>query len=331
MRKLLASLALAASTLIANSAALASPSYYTCNTSGCTLQSSPWFPGSYTQTKYPVILAHGMAGFSKIAFVDYFYTMPGDLASNGSTVFETQVASFNSVAVRGQQLLTQANIVLALTGAAKVNLIGHSQGALDTRYVAAAIPSKVASVSTVGGVNAGSSVADVASGLLNIPGVGTISQSVASSVVNGFFGVVDQISGAAYEQNSLAALQQLTTAGMNSFNASYPAGLPSTPCGNGPATVNGINYYSWSGTSPFTNAADVTDAALVLTAQAFGNNASDGLVGQCASHLGVVIRDNYGMNHIDEINHLFGIVNLFETSPVTLMRNQVNRLKVAGL
>jgi len=44
-----------------------------------------------------------------------------------------------------------------------------------------------------------------------------------------------------------------------------------------------------------------------------------------------VIRDNYKMNHVDEINHFFGLVNLFETDPVTLYRQQANRLKNAGL
>ena len=330
MNKLFASLALAAATTLVATSASAAPSYSLCTTSGCSVQSTPWFPGSYAQTKYPIVLAHGMAGFSAIGPIDYFYGIPGDLASNGATVFVTQVASFNAATVRGEQLLTQVNTVLAITGKAKVNLIGHSQGALDTRYVAAAIPSKIASVSTVGGVNGGSSTADVISGLVNIPGVGTLSGAVLTSIVNGFFTVVDLISGSAYEQNSYAAMQQLSTAGMNAFNASYPAGLPTTSCGSGPATANGIAFYSWSGTSHLTNVLDGTDAALALTGLAFGSNANDGLVGQCASHLGTVLRDNYGMNHVDEINHLFGLVNIFETSPVTVFRDQANRLKNAG-
>lgn len=70
--------------------------------------------------------------------------------------------------------------------------------------------------------------------------------------------------------------------------------------------------------------------ALALTGLAFGSAGNDGLVGQCSSHLGVVIRDNYNMNHLDEVNQLFGLVSIFETSPVTLFRNQANRLKTAG-
>jgi triacylglycerol lipase len=330
MNRILAPIALAAATLLASSVASAA-NYSICTTGGCSTAGSKSVSGSSAATKFPIILAHGMAGFSAIGPIDYFYGIPGDLTANGARVYVTQVASFNSSSVRGEQLLTQAKIVLALTGAAKVNLIGHSQGALDTRYVAAAMPTKVASVSTVGGVNKGSSVADVVSGLTNIPGVGTLSGAVITSIVNGLFTVVDLISGSAYEQNTKAALSQLSTAGMNAFNAKYPAGVPTTSCGGGAASVNGVAYYSWSGTSHITNILDLTDPALALTGLAFGGMGNDGLAGSCQSHLGTVIRDNYGMNHVDEINHLFGLTNLFETSPVTLFRNQANRLKTAGL
>ena len=58
---------------------------------------------------------------------------------------------------------------------------------------------------------------------------------------------------------------------------------------------------------------------------------NDGLVATCKSRLGRVIRDNYGMNHLDEGNQTIGIVNLFETSPVTVFRQQANRLQQLGL
>ena len=31
-----------------------------------------------------------------------------------------------------------------------------------------------------------------------------------------------------------------------------------------------------------------------------------------------MIRDDYAMNHMDEVNQTVGLVNLFETNPVTL-------------
>ena len=61
------------------------------------------------------------------------------------------------------------------------------------------------------------------------------------------------------------------------------------------------------------------------------SGASDGMVPQCSNHLGTVIRDNYAQNHGDEVNQVFGLVNIFAGSPVTLYRNQANRLKGLGL
>ena len=37
------------------------------------------------------------------------------------------------------------------------------------------------------------------------------------------------------------------------------------------------------------------------------------------------------MNHLDEVNQLFGLTSIFETSPVSVFRTHANRLKNAGL
>ena len=76
---------------------------------------------------------------------------------------------------------------------------------------------------------------------------------------------------------------------------------------------------------------DVLDPALALTSLAFGGVKNDGLVASCSTHLGRVIRDDYAMNHMDEVNQTVGIVNIFETNPVTLYRQHANRLRNLGL
>jgi len=90
-------------------------------------------PGSagaagYTQTKYPIVLVHGLFGFDKLGPVEYFYGIPAALRSGGAQVYVTTVSAANSTEVRGEQLLSQVRQILAATGAAKVNLIGHSHG-----------------------------------------------------------------------------------------------------------------------------------------------------------------------------------------------------------
>ncbi|MFN3585985.1 MAG: lipase family alpha/beta hydrolase, partial [Moraxellaceae bacterium] len=280
--------------------------YQICNSSGCKNESFfawPWETSTYGKTRHPIVLAHGMAGFSKIGPVDYWHGIPQDLARNGARVFVTQVASFQSSEVRGEQLLRQVDTILAITGAQKVNLIGHSHGGQSVRYVAGVAPGKVASVTAVGSPNTGSPVADVVQGATTIPGLGPLATPVISGAVNGLFTVVGLLSGERFDQDALAGMVSLTTAGAAAFNQRFPAALPpaGNRCGEGAYSVGGVQYYSWSGTGHLTNALDLSDLPLAATGLVIPE-ANDGLVGRCASRLGRVIRDNYFMNHLDEVN-----------------------------
>ena len=313
------------------SAVTQAASYKVCSVSGgCSATGNISVTSNYTKTKYPLVFAHGMAGFSKLGPVDYWYGIPKDLVTGGANVYVTQVASFQSSEVRGEQLLAQTQNILAISGAAKVNLIGHSHGNHSIRYVAAAIPSKISSVTGVGGPQTGSPVADVIKGVTTIPGLGPVAATVLSGAINGFFLMIDAISGEGYRQDALAGMDSLTTKGSAAFNAKYPQAMPTvSKCAEGAYSVNGVRYYSWSGTGHLTNLLDISDVALAASGLVIPE-ANDGLVGRCASHLGQVIRDNYNMNHLDEVNQLFGLVSIFATNPVSVYRQQANRLKVSG-
>lgn len=310
-------------------------SYKICNATSCASESVftwPWEVSSYAKTRYPIVLAHGMAGFSKIGPLDYWYGIPQDLARNGASVYVTQVASFQSSEARGEQLLSQVQMILAITGAPKVNLIGHSHGSHSIRYVAGVMPGRIASATAVGGPNGGSPVADVINGAREIPGLGPLAEPILSGAVNGFFSLVDILSGQEYRQDAIAGLESLTTAGSAAFSSRFPAGMPpaSNRCGEGAYSVNGVRYFSWSGTGHLTNALDPVDLPLAATGLVFPE-ANDGLVGRCSSHLGKVIRDDYFMNHLDEVNQVMGLTSLFETDPKSVFRAQANRLKNLGL
>ncbi|MGR6872491.1 lipase family alpha/beta hydrolase [Pseudomonas sp. HK3] len=297
------------------------------------MQSHAWFwdswfqPSNYTKTKYPIVLAHGLLGFDQLLGVDYWYKIPQDLRSDGATVYVTQVSNTNYTEVRGEQLISQIENILAVDGASKVNLIGHSHGGPTIRYVASVRPDLVASVTTVAGANNGSSTADF---LRQIP-EGSPLEGLALSIMNSFSAVLDFLSGGGYTPDALGALTALTTEGAQVFNAQHPQGMPTTACGEGAYVVNGIRYYSWGGGSLLTNVLDITDPALALTSIPFGSEDNDGLVGTCDNHLGQVIRDNYRMNHLDAVNQILGLHHLFETDPITTYRNHANRLKNAGL
>ncbi len=292
------------------------------------LPATSWATG-YTQTKYPIVLAHGLFGFDNIGPVEYWYGIPAALRADGAKVYVTQVSAANSTEVRGEQLLTQVKQILAVTGATKVNLIGHSHGGPTARYVASVRPDLVASMTSVGGVNRGSKVADL---LLGIAPEGSLSNAVIVSITNGLATIINFLSGGSgLTQNSLAAAKSLSTAGATKFNTLHGEGIPTSTCGEGAYQVNGVSYFSWSGAKPYTNVFDILDPALALTSLAFGAEKNDGLVASCSSHLGKVIRDDYAMNHLDEVNQTIGLVNIFETNPTTIYRQHANRLKNLGL
>ncbi|MDH1262849.1 triacylglycerol lipase [Pseudomonas sp. GD03944] len=289
-----------------------------------------WFGSSgYTQTKYPVVLTHGMLGFDSILGIDYWYGIPAALRRDGATVYITEVSQLDTSEARGEQLLDQVEEIVAISGKPKVNLVGHSHGGPTIRYVAAVRPQLVASVTSVGAPHKGSATADF---IRNVP-PGSAGETLLAGIVNGLGGLINFLSGSSSTtpQNSLGALASLNSQGAAKFNAKYPQGIPTSACGEGAYSVGGVRYYSWSGTSPLTNLLDPSDALMGASSLTFNGEANDGLVGRCSSRLGKVIRDNYRMNHLDEVNQTLGLTSLFETDPVTVYRQHANRLKNDGL
>lgn len=283
---------------------------------------------TFTKTKYPIVLAHGLSGFRQLfGVVDYFFGIPSDLRSGGAAVFVTEVSPFGSAEQRGEQLLAQVEHIAATTGAGKVNLIGHSQGGLDARYVMAVRPDLIASLTTVATPHTGADLADFLRDNLT---PGGFNETVLAALANSLGTVLSLLTGTSSPQNAIGALDSLSSAGAAAFNQRFPAGLARTSCGATPASVNGIPLYSWSGTSAITNIFDISDIALALTSLFYAED-SDGLGGRCSSHFGKVIRDDFSMNHLDEVNQLFAAISIFETNPVSVFRTHANRLRNAGL
>jgi len=283
---------------------------------------------TYTQTRYPIVMVHGLLGFDAIGPVDYFYGIAPALRAGGATVYTPSVSAANSSEVRGEQLLRQLRALQAAHGYAKFNLIGHSHGGPTIRYVAAVAPELIASVTTVGAPHTGSKTAD---GLQNLTSW-TGTTGAAAAIANALAATLSFLSGSSgLPQDSLGALQSLNTAGAAEFNRRYPQGAPASACGQGPAWVNGVRYWSVGGTSVLTNVLDVSDGLLAATSVFFGFEQNDGLVSQCSSHWGTVLKDNYAWNHLDEVNQAFGIRGLFVPDPVSFYRSHANRLKGAGL
>ncbi|SFP91873.1 esterase/lipase family protein [Pseudomonas borbori] len=285
----------------------------------------------YTQTKYPIVLVHGITGFDTIGgLVNYFHTIPWNLERDGAKVYVASVAAFNDSEQRGAELARQI-VPWAGANGGKVNLIGHSQGSPTSRVAASLRPDLVASVTSINGVNKGSKVADVVRGV--VPPDSAI-EGGASAIANALGAVINLLSGSNNPQDGLAALETLATPGTTALNSRHPWGVNNASyCAKSSEVHNvrgyNIRYFSWTGNSSYTNIFDAVDPFLAITGLAFAGEKNDGLVGVCATYLGQVLGDSYHMNHVDAINHLFGIRGW--TEPVSLYRQHANRLKNKGV
>lgn len=287
---------------------------------------------TYAQTKYPLVLTPGMGAFTRIGTdaldMDYWYQITPDLARNGANVWATRVSPFNSTEIRGEQLAQQVQEIIAITGKPKVNLIGHSHGGPTVRYVAGIMPNQIASVTAIASPNKGSPVADFI-----LKAEGTVLEKPVVAAVNFLSKLIVFAQGLdpnIFPHDALSAGRSLTATGSNQFNQSFPMGVPTSSCGEGAYTQNGIYFYSLTGTSIVTNLFDVSDYALLATSSLISGD-NDGLVSRCSAKFGKTVRDNYNWNHFDEANMFLGLRGLFSQDPVQVYREHANRLKLQGL
>jgi len=283
-------------------------------------------------TRYPILLVHGLFGFERIGHFELFHDARDALKTAGSRVFVPHISATHKNETRGEQLLAQIHRVLIGTGAEKVNLIGHSQGALAARYAAALAPHTVASVTSVSGPNHGSELADFLRKAL-VPG--RLPEAVAQNVATLFANFLSLLSGnSALPQNALAALNALTTEGVGDFNDKYPQGLPRTWGGHGPDQVDGVRYYSWSGVIATAPASLIDPMHRICQAlsQYFTTETeqNDGFVGRFSSHLGQVIRSDYPLDHLGSLRRAYGTVTRLP-DPIELYVEHAERLRAADL
>jgi triacylglycerol lipase len=177
---------------------------------------------SVTPAPYPIVFLHGMAGFDQLGpdrfALDYWRDLQEALKPLGELGYITQVTPFDDSQKRGRELEAQLQAILVKTGASKVNLVGHSQGGIDARFLAspagANLGDRIASVTTIATPHRGSGVADAT--------LATRTGSVASQAVSGFLSLLQKsVYQVETEANLRAQLGQLSSEGMREFNGRY--------------------------------------------------------------------------------------------------------------
>lgn len=306
---------------------------------------------TYSKTKYPIVMVPGAFGFDSIlGVVDYWYFITSNMRSRGADVYVVNISSAALHEERGEQLLADIAEIRALSGAQKVNLIAHSQGATAARYVAAIHPDWIASVSCAHCMNEGTQFATGFGSFLNNIGVGGQIVDSGVSMLLDLLELITSVGSDGDYNSDLRVDQQMmdlvkaaSFEDYNRFNALYPAGMPTRDCslinggrngvtGGGAARVNGVAYYSWGGKTPITNTVDPFDSIVIPITKTFmgGDLVWDGLVPQCGMALGTLLRADYKANHYDAINHALALTAFGMNIP-SIYYTHANRLKWAGL
>ncbi len=113
--------------------------------------------------RYPVMLMHGFGMMAAFRRGGMLHPIALRLREQGVWAYAPNVAPYETVPVRAQMWKDRLLHVLEETGADRVNLIAHSMGGLDARYLISelAMHPVVASLTTVASPHRGTALADI--------------------------------------------------------------------------------------------------------------------------------------------------------------------------
>lgn len=244
-------------------------------------------------TRYPMVLLHGFLGWDQVFAFNYFYKVKSTLGDQGYEIFSTAVSPVQTVAIRARELAPQLDAIMQVTGAMKINIIAHSMGGLDARYLIAQMGfnRKVASLTTIGTPHRGSPVPGMIFKFLG-KGDNLIYQAF-EYLVAGFLGQGQR------QPTDLDIRANLRNLAPEFLEGEFNPANPDSP---------DVYYQSFAGVSSLTGwgTGDRLDPLLAPFQIAFGyGKRNDGLVSESSAEWGR-FRGVVSADHIDLIGQLFG-------------------------
>ena len=164
------------------------------------------------ETKYPVMLIHG-AGFRDRKHLNYWGRIPDALEKHGATLFYGHQDSWGTIEHNAEVVKDTLSQILIDTNSSKVNIIAHSKGGLEARYMISTLnmAEKVASLTTIATTHHGSRTVDL---LCRLP---KWLYRAAASFTNLFFRILGD-----KKPDFFTASQQFSREYMKAFNHQNP-------------------------------------------------------------------------------------------------------------
>ncbi|EJO5347717.1 triacylglycerol lipase [Clostridium botulinum] len=115
------------------------------------------------KTKYPFVLIHGV-GFRDFKYINYWGRIPKELIKQGATIYYGNQEAFATVEYNAHDIKDRILKIIKETGCDKVNIIAHSKGGLDARYMISKLDmgKYVASVTMMSSPHRGVKFVDIA-------------------------------------------------------------------------------------------------------------------------------------------------------------------------
>ncbi|OQY02895.1 MAG: hypothetical protein B6I20_06170 [Bacteroidetes bacterium 4572_117] len=263
-------------------------------------------------TTHPVLLVHGIAYRDDVPFIKYWSKIPEKLEKNGATVFLAHQDALNSHIENALQIKDRIQQILEETGCEKVNIISHSKGGLESRYMISnlGMANKVASLTTLATPHRGSALADTVFAFLERKNL-----LIKASKIARFYArlIGDK------EPNFYRAGKDLTNTYMQHFNQSI-------------LDVPDVYYQSYGGVVTKNYPAWLVRVQHKLMTKAEGDN--DGIVSkqsyQWGNFKGIAkSNDDFGVSHFDIVGMRFvSGVSSFDANYFVI--NIVKDLKTKG-
>ena len=163
-------------------------------------------------TKYPIFMIHG-TGFRDRKFLNYWGRIPAALQKQGATLYYGHQDSWGSVEYNAGVLKDNLNRILTETKCEKVNIIAHSKGGVEARYMISSLDmaDRVASLTTIATIHHGSKTIDL---LCKLP---IWLFKIAAFFTNLFFRMLGD-----KKPDFYTASRQFSTVHMKTFNEQNP-------------------------------------------------------------------------------------------------------------
>jgi triacylglycerol lipase len=118
--------------------------------------------GDSCKTRYPIFLIHG-TGFRDYKHINYWGRIPKALKTEGAEIYYGRQDSWGTIENNAAAIKKSIMDALEATGCGRVNLIAHSKGGLEARYLISSLgmADKVASLTTVSTPHHGSKTMDI--------------------------------------------------------------------------------------------------------------------------------------------------------------------------